>query len=128
MSKTDEDENPRAYKKRHNREIDNLFRANGIIASQTAGSTEYSRGYVWNFEWCSEDPAKARPKKVKLVQTMMESGLSFERAFDKVNAGDCWGIDCGEPCTICGAEYGGLCDGGERCEGGVRRCICADGA
>jgi hypothetical protein len=82
---SDEGENPRAYKKRHNREIDNIFRANGWLQSQTAGSKSYDRGYVWNFEWCSEDPEKAQPERVARVQKLMALDWTFDEAFDRVS-------------------------------------------
>lgn len=81
----DIDTNMSAYKKRHAREIDNLFRANNIIQSQVAGTDAYRRGHVWNFEWCSEDPAKAKPKLVAWVKFLMDrplKPLTFEEAFD----------------------------------------------
>lgn len=84
---SDEGENPHEYKRRHRRELDNLFRANGIIASQVAGSKEYDRGYTWNFEWCSEDPSKAKPACVAAVLHMMDKGSTFEEAFDYVYRG-----------------------------------------
>lgn len=79
---TDEGENPRAYKKRHSRELDALFRANGVVQSQDKGTPEYDRGWTWNFVWCSDDPTKARPKLVARVQTLMGDGFSFEESFD----------------------------------------------
>lgn len=83
----------------------------------------YDRGYTWNFEWCSSDPKKAQPEKVKEVQDLMSLGWDFERAFDHVRC------DCGNPCSVCGAEYGGRCDGveesWEHCAGSNRNCVCA---
>lgn len=44
----------------------------------------YDRGWVWNFEWCSEDPKKAKPEKVAEVKRYMDGGWTFEDAFDLV--------------------------------------------
>ena len=82
----DIDTNMSAYKKKHGREIDNLFRSNGMIQSQVAGTDSYRRGHIWNFEWCSEDLEKAKPILVACVKSLMENGRSFEDAFDHIKA------------------------------------------
>jgi hypothetical protein len=44
----------------------------------------YDRGWVWNFEWNSDDPKKSQPEKVLGVKHLMNQGYSFEDAFDAV--------------------------------------------
>jgi hypothetical protein len=83
---SDDTEDLSKYKQKNAREIDNLFRANNMIQSQVAGTDAYRRGHIWNFEWCSEDPAKARPDLVKWVEHAMVGGMTFEEAFDEARA------------------------------------------
>lgn len=77
----------KTYKKKNVRELDQIFHANGWISAGGVAATSkaYDRGYIYSFEWCSDDPAKARPDLVKLVTDLMENvtdPLTFDAAFD----------------------------------------------
>lgn len=83
---SDEDD-LKTYKRQNVRELDAIFHANGwVSAGGVAATTDaYDRGYVYAFEWCSDDPAKARPDLVQLVKDLMENvidPLPFDEAFD----------------------------------------------
>jgi hypothetical protein len=82
---SDDTEDMSVYKRKNSVEIDRLFRANNIIAPQVAGTDAYRRGHIWNFEWCSEDPKKAKPDLVEAVKYRMDhQGMTFEDAFNEV--------------------------------------------
>lgn len=67
---------------RNLRSTDQLMRQFLKLETGLGNSKEFNRGWIWNFEWCSEDPAKARPDLVRRAQAMMEKGVAFEDAFD----------------------------------------------
>lgn len=69
---------------RNLRSTDQLMRQFLKLESGVGNSPAYQRGHVWNFEWCSEDPAKAQPEKVRRVRALMDDGVSFDEAFDHV--------------------------------------------
>ena len=69
-------------------------------------SAEFRRGYVWNFEWCSSDPEKAQPEKVKRVQALMAGGISFEEAFAHVASDRPPSTCCGCVCGFCEHQGG----------------------
>ncbi len=89
------------------RSTDQLMRQFLKLESGLGNSPAYQRGHVWNFEWLSEDPAKAQPQKVKEVQVLMERGASFEDAFDLARA--CARNAAGFPvCQECGRSLSPL--------------------
>jgi hypothetical protein len=92
-----------AKKERYKYGTDQLM--NQFLKMESGGlgrSPEYRRGHVWNFEWCSEDPAKAQPEKVRLVNLLMsEHSMPFDEAFDRVlNSVN----GKGDPCPKCANE------------------------
>jgi hypothetical protein len=74
------------------RSTDQLMRQFLKLESGAGNSSAFQRGHVWNFEWCSEDPTKAQPERVRRVQHLMRLGWAFDEAFDHVR-----GHPCDEP-------------------------------
>lgn len=70
---------------RNSREVEQGLRQFLKLESGNGNSRAFRRGHVWNFEWCSEDPALAQPAKVAEVKLLMESGKKFDEAFDEVD-------------------------------------------
>lgn len=69
---------------RNSREVEQGLRQFLKLESGNGNSRAFRRGHVWNFEWCSEDSALAQPEKVAEVKRFMDTGYSFEEAFDWV--------------------------------------------
>ena len=82
-----EDPKAAAKKMRNTREVEGLLRQFLKMETGLGKNAAYQRGHVWNFEWCSSDPAKAQPAKVAEVNRLMNEGLSFDEAFDRVARG-----------------------------------------
>lgn len=82
-----EDPKVAAKKVRESREVENLLRQFLKMETGLGKNAAYQRGHVWNFEWCSSDPAKAQPAKVAEVNRLMSEGMPFDEAFDKVSRG-----------------------------------------
>ena len=66
------------------RSTETLMRQFLKLETGLGNNPAFIRGHTWNFEWCSEDPAKAKPEKVAEVRKLMDEGMSFEEAFDVV--------------------------------------------
>lgn len=75
-----------AAKERKRPEVDRLLRQFLKIETGLGNSPEFQRGWVWNFEWNSSDPKKAKPDLVQAVKYGMDLGMDFETAFDCVHA------------------------------------------
>jgi hypothetical protein len=89
MPQPEDDPKSAALKERRKYSTDQLM--NQFCKMESGGlgrSPEYRRGHEWNFVWCSEDPAKAQPLKVRAVHTLLAEGYSFEEAFDQVAGAD----------------------------------------
>lgn len=64
---------------RNQRSTEQLLRQFLKLESGLGNNPAYSRGYTYAFQWPEEKKAE--------VNKLMSEGLSFEEAFDRVNAG-----------------------------------------
>jgi hypothetical protein len=79
MPQPEDDPKSAAKKERYRPSTDRLM--NQFLKMESGGlgrSKEYRRGHIFNFEWTQDQR--------DVVNQLMETGMSFEEAFDQVYA------------------------------------------